>query len=292
MRDDRGALWVIVLLAAIAGIVAVNSGLFSPDSWRAGVFLATLGLVALSMAAIGRIVNKRLDGLIIDNRNRASLSKLQMLLWTILIVAALTSLAASRLRASTSDPLAIDIPGELLAAMGIAAASFVAAPTVLSLKAGETPSDQNVQDAQASASAQGAQLQANGKVHGRADPSQAQWMDLFRGDEVGNADTPDLSKIQQFAITLLLLGIYTATLVYAFSDKSNFIVTARLSSFDPKAHPGFPNALPGLSDQFVMLMAISHASYLVYKAAPHTSSGVSTSASSADAASSGDVAAG
>jgi len=261
VRDDRGALWVIVLLAAIAGIVAVNSGLFSPDSWRAGVFLATLGLVALSMAAIGRIVNKRLDGLIIDNRNRASLSKLQMLLWTILIVAALTSLAASRLRASTSDPLAIDIPGELLAAMGIAAASFVAAPTVLSLKAGETPSDQNVQDAQASASAQGAQLQANGKVHGRADPSQAQWMDLFRGDEVGNADTPDLSKIQQFAIT-------------------------------PKAHPGFPNALPGLSDQFVMLMAISHASYLVYKAAPHTSSGVSTSASSADAASSGDVAAG
>lgn len=267
---------LLVCLGAIFLVVLVNTPLWPIE--HAWVFLITLGLMAIAAMSLGFALNGRPLGLVIDNRNRASLSKLQMLLWTILVLAALTSLASARLIAGTASPLSIDIPGELLAAMGIAAGSFVAAPTLLSLKANETPTTDNLNAASTSAQAHGGQLDPAGKVHGRADPSQASWTDLFRGDEVGNQDSPDLSKVQQIAITLLLLGIYTATIVQAFARTTNFAT----------ATPGaFPGALPPLDRDFIILMGISHATYLVYKAAPHTASGDSSGGQVNDPASDG-----
>jgi hypothetical protein len=260
-------IWFLSALAAIVGIVIINTGVFGQDRWRAGEFVTTLFLMTAAVVGIGFALNGRAAGLVVDNRNRVSLSKFQMLVWTILVVSALVTLAACRIRLLGPDPLAIIIPGELLAAMGIAATSFVAAPTVLSLKAAETPTEANMTKAKASAQAQGGVLDSAGKVQGRTNPAQAQWMDMFRGDEVGNSDSPDLSKIQQFAITLLLVGVYISALIQDFGNTSAF------ENLDPKNMKAFPNALPALSTYFIGLMGLSHASYLVYKAAPHTSNG-------------------
>ena len=82
----------------------------------------------------------------------------------------------------------------------------------------------------------------------------ASWKDLFLGDEVGNADTPDLGKIQQFFVTALLAGVYLAAIGSMF------------------ANDGFIQALPKLSEKFVWLLAVSHGTYLAYKAAPYTKS--------------------
>lgn len=266
-KPSGAGLWALVLIAAVIALFALNAAP-TPAAWRAPLFLWTLALLGLAVAAAGRLVNKRADGLIIDDRNRASLSKLQMLAWTVLVIGALISIAACRLRAGASDALGVYIPPELLEAMGIAATSFVATPVILNLKAAETPTADDLQQSQDAATAQGAVLQPRGKLHGRADPSQARLADLFRGDEVGNADSPDLGKIQQFAITVLLLVVYAATLFNLFASTTSFATPGCVG----EAKCLFPSGLPGLSQQFILLMAISHASYLAYKAAPHTAS--------------------
>jgi hypothetical protein len=69
--------------------------------------------------------------------------------------------------------------------------------------------------------------------------------------KVGNFAVPDLGKIQQLLVTFLLLGIY----VFMISTK-----------FDGQGKFEFPT----LDSSLVWLMAISHASYLAYRAAPQT----------------------
>jgi hypothetical protein len=281
--------WGVLFFVALLLIVLTNTNIFHVDDWLIWIYPVNAVLMIVALLAIGAKLHGRPAGLIIDNRNRVSLSKLQMLLWTIVVVSALVAAAAYNVRNGIVGvgpskiplgPLEIVIPSELLFAMGIAATSFIATPTVLSLKAKETPTQANV-DA-AAANAPGMDLLHSGKVFGRADLNDAKWSDIFMGDEVGNAATPDLSKIQQFAITLLLVGIYSAQLVRLFGQ----VHVPGGASFT------FFNSLPVLGDRFVVLMGISHASYLVYKAAPHTSSADPTTANQASTGQAADQAAG
>jgi hypothetical protein len=146
------------------------------------------------------------------------------------------------------------MPGELLAAMGIAVFTTAATPAVLSLKAGQSPTDSQADAAASRVATQNNTSVANidnvGHVMVRANKSDARWNDIVSGDEVANAGMVDLSKVQQLLITLLLLGTYAGAVVNAIARKSPF------------------DALPPLSTQFVGLMAVSHAGYLAYKAAP------------------------
>ena len=89
-----------------------------------------------------------------------------------------------------------------------------------------------------------------GHVMVRDDQSLARWSDIISGDEVANAGTVDLSKVQHLLITLLLLGTYAGMMFSAIAKRDNF------------------DTLPPLSPDFVGLMAISHAGYLAYKAVP------------------------
>jgi len=242
----------VVFIAVMAGL-AIRAPRFGAPT----IFLCEAGLMLAVLAAIGLALNGRMLGAAIDGRNRVSLSKLQMLLWTTLVVSALITLGAYRMHdtaiAAQGAGLKITIPGELLLAMGVSAASFVATPTILSLKAAETPSAASVDDLTAARGDVGRRV---GKVDARKSPAYASFTDLFRGDEVGNALSVDLSKVQQVAITLLLLGVYAASVFQTLQQA-------------PTA-----TALPALDKDFVTLMAISHGSYLAYKAAPKTSSGV------------------
>ncbi len=213
-----------------------------------------LALLASELAAIGWLVNDRPMGAFIDNRNRISLSKLQAGAWTVIILAAFATAAAFNaaagiFEASSVTALSITIPSEILLAMGISATSLVATPALLSIKAGQDPSQTALNSFDPS-------LSRTGKVVSNPSPGDASWSDLFTGDEVGNAGSPDLGKIQQVLVTLLLLGCYTAYILADFSSSAE-----RFGS------------LPAIDKSFVWLMGLSHAAYLGYKAAPHTSSG-------------------
>lgn len=234
-------------------------GLFAiPELWpklRGFTFLAVMLLLAIELAVIGLLINGRLAGAFIDNRNRLSLSKLQAGAWTVLVLAAFATAAAWNAgpgaNYTTTAGLLVNIPGELLLAMGISATSLVATPALLSLKAAETPSD----DKAGQTDPAGKQIVANGKLANKQAPADASWGDLFTGEEVGNVGTPDLGKIQQALISLVLLGAYAG---YVFQNLAH--------------GPAHITDLPTLDKSFVWLMGISHASYLAYKAAPHTKS--------------------
>ena len=220
-----------IILLAIGLPLAASQG----GDYRGWAFLGAMVLLAAELLAVGLLVNGRAIGAFIDNRNKISLSKLQAGAWTVLVLAALATVAVYNLvgqpEGSGTTDLNLSIPGELLLAMGISATSLVAAPALLSLKTDEGKSTLERKD----------------------DAHDASWSDLVTGDELGNKDAPDLGKIQQVLITLLLLGLY-AGYVYIL-----------LSSSQAPIHD-----LPKLDPSFVWLLGISHAAYLSYKAAPHT----------------------
>jgi len=247
-----------VLLGLGAAVLGLSSHAGSGNVLVAvGVFLGQLLAVALLVIGFGAVVSQSIWGFALSSRNAYSLSKMQMAGWTVLVLAALFTAAELRIFGyfgAAKDPLDITIPGDLLAAMGIAIFTTAATPAVLALKADSKPSE-----AQAAAAAQRLadqtrttpdNIKSMGHVMVRTEQSLARWSDIISGDEVANAGTVDLSKVQQLLITMLLLVAYGGMMVSAIIHQ------------DPLA------SLPALSPSFIGLLAISHAGYLTYKAMP------------------------
>lgn len=224
------------------------------------MFIVGCVLCLATLAAIGKATNGRWTGVIIDSRNRMSLSKFQACGWTILVVAAVATAGAFNVALCREDALEFDIQKDLLIAMGISAVSLTATPALLSLKTTQQPSQASLTSAanvlapppDDAGTAQPATMTNNGNVISNISIGDASLTDLFMGDEVGNYNSPDLGKIQQFLITLLLLAIYAAQVFKKFYGVD------------------FINQLPDLQQNFLWLMGVSHASYLAYKAAPHS----------------------
>lgn len=260
-RADRTARrqWGAVLLALLAVGILANSigiGKWASAPGRYWVWILTMVCSAAAIMVIGKAISGYAGGLIIDNRNMMSLSKLQILVWMIVILPALITGAASNIAGIGAEfagggPLDIVIPNELLAILGLSGATFAASPVILSTKSGSEAPSQTLANTSAQLKLDD-RTDANGKVFVKKQIADASWLDLFRGDEVGNANAPDLGKIQQFFITLLLAGIYIAAIGNTYGQI------------------GTIDALPPLSEKFVWLLAASQGTYLAYKAAPHT----------------------
>lgn len=249
------------IFAAIPLILEALMLFIVPGYWpeyRAQTFVASMALMSIELAVIGWLVNGRPIGAFINSRYCLSLSKLQAGAWTVVVLSAFATAAAFNAAAmmfqdSSVTALAVTIPNDLLLAMGISATSLVAAPALLSTKANQDDASETARTAAAARA--GTHVGVNGKIATKCKPEDASWADLVTGDEIGNFAMPDLSKIQQAFITLLLLGCYVA---YIYADLSGSSETI--------------SSLPAVDKSFVWLMAISHASYLAYKATPHPSS--------------------
>jgi hypothetical protein len=223
----------------------------------AWAWIGVMAALIVFSGIVGVAINHRADGLIIDNRNRVSLSKFQAWAWSMVVLSSFMTGAIFRLRLGVPDPVGVTFPPELLACMGIAVTSLVATPALLSIKSNQDPADGQLAQTTAQLGANAATTNPVGKVFARTDPKHARWLDMFRGDEVGNAASPDLSKVQQFLITAVVLLVYGGGIWNA------------LSAAQTKT---FFSTLPVLSQTMVWLIGISHAGYLAYKAAPHTQS--------------------
>jgi hypothetical protein len=246
---------ILALAAAILGLAP--HGANSSNGVGIAVFLGQLVAVAVIIVGFGALPSQTLWGFALSSRNAYSLSKLQMAGWTVLVLAALFTAAEIRIFGyfgAVKDPLQITIPGDLLAAMGISVFTTAATPAILALKSTGTPTGPQEDAAAQRLANQTKTTKDNidnvGHVMVRADQTLARWSDIVSGDEVANAGTTDLSKVQQLLITLLLLGTYTGMVVSAIASRNVF------------------DSLPLLSTYFVGLMAISHAGYLTYKAVP------------------------
>jgi hypothetical protein len=222
--------FALVVLLAVA--VNVGSGLLSDGAKTAtGLlllpWLVTMALMILSFAIIGRlppIVDWR--ALLIDQRNKISLSRLQLVVWTILVISTILTEGVLNSVWGQPKPLELAIPSQLWILLGISTTSAVAAPVVLGMK--------------------GAALDTNA-INGHG------WRDIFYGDDTGNADQVDVSKVQQFFFTVVLVGVYAINIG---SVLASAIASSSMLTFPP------------LDSGFIAIMGVSQTAYIAYKAVP------------------------
>jgi hypothetical protein len=169
-------------------------------------------------------------GILVDSRRRYSLTQLQIVLWTIVILSLISGVFWARLiDGSARTALDFAIPSELLVIMGISVGSTVAAVTVKASK-------DHLRGPNIAATPVGTA------------PS---FMQVFTVEEGAGADqTIDVTKLQNFWITLLLVTAYVALCIGQFNDLT------KISDL---------TTLPSLSSDFIALLAISHGAYLAGK---------------------------
>jgi hypothetical protein len=136
-----------------------------------------------------------------------SLSRLQLVLWTVTILSGLLTAAVSNIGVRTAAPLAIVIPSQVWLLMGISTASLIGSPLLKSNK------------------------MAQGKIKTRDDPQDAEVAGLFRGEELSNFDVLDLAKVQTFFFTLVLVLAYAVLSGSLFANSTGAI--AGLPEIDP-----------------------------------------------------------
>ncbi len=198
-------------------------------------------------------------GLLVDERNKVSLSRLQMTLWTVVILSGFLTAALSNLAAGQTSPLSIAIPHELWLLMGISTTSLVGSPLIKSTKITKKPNEAEKTSTLTLMSQEGLDtsiVATKGLIVVNTTLEAARWSDLFKGEESGNAAQLDLSKVQMFFFTLILVLAYAVALGNAFSGN-----VAKI------------DGLPALAPGMVTLLGISHAGYLVHKGIPHSETG-------------------
>jgi hypothetical protein len=227
-----------------------------------GATLVTVALFWLAMfVGFGVEVYRRPLGILTSGTNRYSLSRLQMFLWTWLILSAVSAAALVRAFQFGGGDLAtafsIEIHNDLYVVMGVAFFTGAASPALIALKA-QGASDPVQRDL--AALRLNENVAARGRVATRPTSQPPRLSDLVEGDELASAGVVDLSKVQQLMLTVTLVGVYAAMLFGLFVGDQFFTPLAKPSATK--------TVLPLLNDDMVKLMVLSHAGYLGYKAAP------------------------
>ncbi len=191
--------------------------------------------------------------LLIDGRFRMSLSRLQLLSWTLLILSALLAAVYKNLGLNSSTPLEIKIPSELWVLMGISTASAISAPAVMANKRKVQPDAKEKKAVRTAMKHQHNTVpDLDGVILKNRRFKDARWGDLLKGDEAGNAVSVDLGKIQMFFFSFIIVVSYG-------------IAVAKLLAGD-----GQITNLPAVDEGMNVLLGISHTGYLANKAVAHS----------------------
>jgi hypothetical protein len=172
-------------------------------------------------------------GILVDNRGRYSLNKLQLVAWTIVILSLVSGVFFGRWIDGVADPLKFTIPDDVLGLLGISVGSGVTAGVVKATK----------------------NSTASARLATRANTGSPPFVgQIFMLEEGEYADQViDVTKFQNFAFTIVLLVAYVVTAIHTIvEDKTAANVTA----------------LPGLAGTFLVLLGISYAGYVGGKLPP------------------------
>ena len=226
--------WALIVIVAAIAVVGISLpanvqqlAFLGESTLFAWVLIAAL--MALFTIVAGHGVTGIGRGVLIDDRHRLSLSRLQMMLWGILVLSGYMAAALSNIGRGMGSPLDVAIPSELLLSMGISTASLVVAPVALSYKHRRRP----------------------GRIATLPNPACSHMSDLFRGEEMSDHEDLDLGKVQMFLFTVVLIVGYALALGDQFAGQEGMI-----------------SSLPTVDSAVVSLLAISHAGYLTKKAIP------------------------
>jgi hypothetical protein len=251
------------------------------------------GLIAGSMivllAMIGLQVEQRIGGALIDEQNLMSLSRFQLVAWTVLVVSAFLTVALIRAFSGVHDALNITVPPTLWQLLGITSASAVGREIMHGMKKTKDPANPDVAATNAAAAinetAKSAAEQTNpqevelhraGSLFGNPSPKDASFVDMFQGVEVGNMSYVDMAKVQMFFFTIAAIVAYASevfTMLATHFGKG--VLTAPTASSLTQ--------LPAVGSGLLSILTISHVTYLGAKSIDHTSSSASNAAGAAAA---------
>jgi hypothetical protein len=237
-------------LIAIAGLT-IRSPL---QAWVAVMVLST----ALVVVA-GHGITGLWRGFLLDSRRKLSLSRFQLVIWSILVLAAFLTAALANISSRQEDPLGIAVPESIWILLGISVTSLVGSPVLRAPKKNRNRNEDQLDKNKEVAAKQNLPEAEDPKTQGQIivndDPRNSSFGDMVRGEEVGNFITLDLGKLQML--------YFTAILVLAYGFALGAVLAAAVHGEKITA---FPEVAPGM----LALLGISHAGYLAYKAAPHS----------------------
>jgi hypothetical protein len=243
---------MMVLVALYLPIGGMNWWLWAWIITMALMFLV-IGIIGLSAGAEGGFW-----AIFIDDRKMVSLSRFQVVLWTVLILSAFMTIALGRLGDSWRNPAGYDCPPQaaasavasaptpaaseptcaapadlqlppiLWALMGISVTSSIASPLI---------KDNNQRNKQS--------------MYTKAGTKQnPQFADMFHGETQKNYEYVDMAKVQNFFFTVVSVVTYAVALGFGFIGAQN------IASFF---------IFPAISQGLVTILGISHAGYLTSK---------------------------
>lgn len=258
----------VAIVALFTGVIV--SPLLVPPVWA--WLLVAAFLIALLLMT-GSVCTGHVFGILINERNLMSLSRFQMVLWTIIVLASYLVVVVARVKAPGTEPsfnpLNVAIPPELIALLGISATALVGTPLINTAKVKQDPGD-NTMGKLATAlvdtnnepkGLEGDQAglksmiesTRKGILYVNPKLSDACFWDMFEGDELGNAPVMDLGKVQLFYFTVITAVAY---LYYLFPMLMKT--------------PAAMSSLPELPGGIIALLGVSSAGYLGNKAVTHT----------------------
>ncbi len=275
-------LWFLALIIAAGlllpqplGTLFKSSGVGLALTW-----LAVAILMLFIIINVGISLNKGRAGILIDPaRNMMSLSRLQIVLWTWVVLSAFVTVALARIADSADDPLTIALPPLLWALMGVSVTSAVGSPLLKTAKGQRTEDEDRkrirIADIRARRGETVELATYGGTLRNRTrdDPdladrlenegvlvkknnwSDAMFSDVFMGEEVSNFMYVDVAKVQNFFFTAVAGVSYVVALVAEMMEAGG------ASGFST-----FPDLPVGL----MAVISISHAGYLTDKAFPHS----------------------
>jgi hypothetical protein len=187
---------------------------------------------AVVIVLLAVVVSARLgtQNILRDSRGRYSLSRMQLVVWTVVMLSLISGMTFGRFAAGQSDVLGFTIPGEVLTLLSISVGSAVVAGAVKVTKSTTRP--------------EFVAAYPKGAERGRF----LEMLTIEEGASAGKAI--DVAKFQNFIITALLVFAYVAQAV------------ATLKAVD---NPAGIAGLPAFSDTFLVLLGVSHAGYLLGK---------------------------
>lgn len=227
-------------------------------------FVVVMALLCLFSGLIGRHTNGMYFGILISDRNLMSISRFQTMIWTIVVLSAYIVIAIARAKAGIENPLDIEIDYRLWIMMGISTTSLVATPLLLANKEQNNvisyERKQAVAEKTATScgskdiSANDIVANATGILYANRTPAEADFTDMFEGDEIANTCSIDIAKLQMFFFTLVAAVTYCITIFL-------LIRQTPVNSLDK---------LPALSEGFLAIMGISYSGYVSSKTITYT----------------------
>ncbi len=232
MPEKSGRAMIALIASIILVIVCWGVNFWFTPTFIGGVWISCILVLGSVYCCLGCFIShrQRCHGILVDGRNKCSLSRFQVVFWSLIIFPSLATVILLRTFTDVSgillNPLDLDIPTELWSLMGVSIGTKVGAIRI------KRDKDQQ------------------GRVYKNVLPDEAKWSDMFKGEEFTDYLHIDIAKVQMFLSTLLIGIGYILTLVSKITADNIYASTFQF---------------PALDDSLVIMLGISQIGYLSSK---------------------------